>query len=150
MPVFLRRVELTAIGILACVVNATAVAQVVNTWAAKKPIPSARQIPASSTVAGKIYVIGGASPSGTFPGTVEEFDPATNSWATKASMPTGRFYPSAASVGDKIYVFGGDTLAGRSEADSTLIVGKGESQEAAMRHILRPQIEGKFSYVNQP
>ena len=78
------------VGTLHFVVTATitpSVAQTVDTWATKTPMPTARTFPTSGAVGGKIYVIGGQDASAVIVGTVEEYDSSTDMWATKASMP---------------------------------------------------------------
>ena len=62
-------------------------------------------------VGGKLYVIGGESPSGTF-NQNESYDPATNTWSAWAPMPTARHGLGAAAAGKSIYVISGGPKPG--------------------------------------
>ena len=56
---------------------------------------------------GKVLVIGGIGPYGSFP-LVEEYDPATDTWTTKARMLTSRAFSPAIEMQDgRILVMGG-------------------------------------------
>jgi len=78
-----------------------------DTWTQKADMPTARFVPSSSVVDGKIYVFGG-TPDGhiCFP-TVEEYDPATDTWTRKDDMPMARGAPASSVVNGRIYVIGG-------------------------------------------
>ncbi len=78
-----------------------------DTWTQKADIPTARYIPGSAVVDGKIYVIGGAPVSGGVTKAVEEYDPATDTWTRRADMPTARQGVRAAAVDGTIYAIGG-------------------------------------------
>ena len=91
-----------------------------DAWKALAPMPTKRGSPVAAAVAGRIYVIGGASthPGSTEPavhparphralGTVEEYDPATNTWRARSPMPTARNHAAIGVAGGKIYVIGG-------------------------------------------
>ncbi|MBV9608209.1 MAG: tyrosinase family protein, partial [Acidobacteria bacterium] len=86
------------------------------------PLPTKRGAAVAVEVAGKIYVIGGATtvagskdPYFTFFGpslvltTNEVFDPATNKWESGRPMSVARNHAYAAAVSGKIYVIGGRT-----------------------------------------
>lgn len=91
-----------------------------DSWKALPPLPSKRGSPVAATVAGKIYVIGGAAPH---PGsketavhprrphrsldTNEMYDPATNTWSRRSPMPTARNHAASGVVNNKIYIIGG-------------------------------------------
>lgn len=78
---------------------------VADSWVERRPMLTPRAYPASSTLYGKVYVIGGytSAPSDV----VEEYDPTSDTWIAKTPLLTPRYYfPSSASYG-KIYVFGG-------------------------------------------
>ncbi len=79
-----------------------------GTWTQKADMPTARYIPGSAVVDGKIYVIGGASVQYGFTGAVEEYNPATDAWTTRADMPTARQWLTAAAVDGIIYAIGGN------------------------------------------
>jgi N-acetylneuraminic acid mutarotase len=96
-----------------------------DTWKALAPLPTKRGSPNAAVVAGKLYVIGGAT---THPGSHETsihparphrssdanevFDPATNSWAKGSPMPTPRNHAAVGVVNNKIYILGGRLGAG--------------------------------------
>ncbi len=77
-----------------------------DTWTTKADMPTGRFYLSTSTVNGKIYVIGGVGGTST----VEEYDPARDTWTTKTSMPTARYGHSTSVVNGKIYVIGGPAL----------------------------------------
>ncbi len=70
-------------------------------------MPTARFIPGSAVIDGKIYVIGGAPVAFGITAAVEEYDPATDTWTTRADMPTARQGVVAAAVDGIIYAIGG-------------------------------------------
>jgi N-acetylneuraminic acid mutarotase len=93
-----------------------------DSWRALARMPTPRGAGQAVELAGKIYVIGGASsnkpgdPGAPIAlgssdqlvlGTVEAYDPATDSWQTRASMPTPRNHFLAAAVNGKIYAVDG-------------------------------------------
>src|ERR1700733_13971301 len=92
-----------------------------DSWKSLAPVPTKRGAAVAVEVAGKIYVIGGATvanskdPYFTFFGpslvltTNEVFDPATNKWESRRPMSVARNHASAAAVNGKIYVIGGRT-----------------------------------------
>src|ERR1700675_4081325 len=93
-----------------------------DSWKSLAPVPTKRGAAVAVEVAGKIYVIGGATtvagskdPYFTFfgPSLVltanEVFDPATNKWESRRPMSVARNHGSAAAVNGKIYLFGGRT-----------------------------------------
>ena len=61
-----------------------------NTWAAKKPLPSARVQLVAGSVSNIVYVIGGTTGTLTPLRTVQAYNPTTNSWTGKAQLPAGR------------------------------------------------------------
>src|ERR1700720_2015012 len=94
----------------------------VDSWKSLAPVPTKRGAAVAVEVAGKIYVIGGATtvagskdPYFTFFGpslvltTNEVFDPATNKWESRRQMSVARNHAYAAAVNGKIYVIGGRT-----------------------------------------
>jgi N-acetylneuraminic acid mutarotase len=79
-----------------------------GTWTQKADMPTARFIPGSAVVDGKIYVIGGAPDVvSLITAAVEEYDPAADTWTRRADMPTARQGLRAAAVDGMIYAFGG-------------------------------------------
>ncbi len=104
----------------------------VDSWKALAPMPTKRGSPVAVSVAGRMYVIGGAT---TAPGSketavhpqrphisvgnVEEYDPATNTWRQRSAMPTPRNHATAGVVGSKVYVIGGRVGAAFISAGSS-------------------------------
>ncbi|MBI4340158.1 MAG: hypothetical protein HY680_09440 [Chloroflexi bacterium] len=81
-------------------------------WASLAPMPTARRALAAACLDGKLYALGGITPSS--PGTpfltvdtVEEYDPVNHRWNRKAPMPTARKDLAAVELGGKIYAVGG-------------------------------------------
>jgi N-acetylneuraminic acid mutarotase len=89
-----------------------------GTWTQKADMPTARYIPGSAVVDGKIYVIGGAPVRYGATPVLEEYDPATDTWTTRADMPTARQWLAAAAVDGIIYAIGGSE--GRPAGDRDL------------------------------
>jgi N-acetylneuraminic acid mutarotase len=90
---------------------------VTDTWASKKPIPTARILQGLAS-AGRLYAIGGAiavGPPGSAEvqtvGTVEAYDPETDTWTTKKPMPTARDAPAAVASNGRLYIVGGVVLS---------------------------------------
>ncbi len=80
-------------------------------WQARTPMPTARSGIAAAMLAGRIVVVGGEAPAGTF-AEVEAYDPKTNQWSAFPHMPTPRHGLGAAVVGDRLYVIGGGPKPG--------------------------------------
>ncbi len=81
-----------------------------DAWTMRTPIPTKRQTAAVLGNDGKIYVIGGATTTGTITPTnvVEAYDPTTDTWTTRAPMPTAREdLALAVTPTGKIYAIGG-------------------------------------------
>jgi len=86
-----------------------------NTWSTKAPMPTARQLATSCTVANVVYVIGGTSSldtggTTTALNTVEAYNSALSSWSTPttpAPMPTARWGMTCSVLNGLIYVMGG-------------------------------------------
>lgn len=79
----------------------------VEKWSKKTDMPTARYLPASASINGKIYVIGGWNDQRNPLATVEEYDPTTDKWSKKANTLTPRFQFCACAVNGKIYAVGG-------------------------------------------
>jgi hypothetical protein len=77
-----------------------------GTWTTKAPMLTAREAVGVGVVNGKLYAVGGSTPSGTT-GSVEEYNPATNTWTNKASMPTPRTTLGVAVANGILYAVGG-------------------------------------------
>ena len=86
-----------------------------NSWAARSPMPTARNHAAIGAVNNKIYVIGGRigaafmSVPASNTDVVEEYDPAVDQWGgLKAPMPTPRSASAWGTYRGRIYVAGGE------------------------------------------
>ena len=93
-----------------------------DSWKSLPPLPGKRGAAVAAEVAGKIYVIGGATtiegskdPFFTFFGpsrvlaTNDVYDPATNKWQSREPMSVPRNHAFSGVVGGKIYIIGGRT-----------------------------------------
>jgi N-acetylneuraminic acid mutarotase len=89
-----------------------------GSWTQKADMPTARFIPGSAVVNGKIYVIGGAPAKYEATAVVEEYDPAADTWTRRADMPTARQWLAVAAVDGIIYAIGGSE--GRPAGDRDL------------------------------
>lgn len=84
-----------------------------DTWEVREtPMLSQRVGFATSTVNGKIFVVGGTlwdqrARRGKVLRTVEEYDPETNRWKFRADMQIGRSNLASSAVNGKIYAIGG-------------------------------------------
>lgn len=80
-------------------------------WRPLTPIAGGpRQEHSVAALDGRIYVIGGITPSGdTFPTTdrVEVYDTATDSWSDAAPLPVAMNHPNVAAAEGRLYVIGG-------------------------------------------
>lgn len=74
-------------------------------WMFKTDMDTARYGLVVGEANGKLYAIGGQTPTRTT--LVQEYDPSTNTWTTKTSLPSERTRFAAAVLNDKIYVAGG-------------------------------------------
>jgi len=74
-------------------------------WMFKTDMDSSRYGLVVGVVNGKLYAIGGQTPTRT--GMVQEYDPATDTWTTKTSLPSARTRFASAVLNDKIYIAGG-------------------------------------------
>jgi N-acetylneuraminic acid mutarotase len=86
-----------------------------NSWAARSPMPTARNHASIGVVNNKIYVIGGRigaafmSVPASNTDVVEEYDPAADQWGgLKAPMPTPRSASAWGTYRGRIYVAGGE------------------------------------------
>jgi N-acetylneuraminic acid mutarotase len=85
-------------------------------WIKKSDIPIQISKAKAAVVRGKIYIIGGATPSFNGFSTVNyEYSPETDSWSKKKDIPTGRTNYAIAVVQNKIYVIGGDPFSDKVE-----------------------------------
>jgi N-acetylneuraminic acid mutarotase len=82
---------------------------------ARAPLPTARSGIAAAILDGRIVIVGGEAPSGTF-NQVEAYDPKSNAWIAYARMPTARHGLGAAVVGGRMYVISGGPTPGASSS----------------------------------
>jgi N-acetylneuraminic acid mutarotase len=84
---------------------------ITDIWTRVSDMPKARFGHSATTVAGKIYIIGGANTAVHAPPIdgyleVDVYDPATDAWTTAPNHPTGAVHHTAAVVDWKIYTIG--------------------------------------------
>ncbi len=94
--------------LVAVLFGTTVKAQIIN-WTRKSSLPIPLSKSKAAVADGKIYVMGGVSPTlpETFATVNYEYNPQTDAWTKKADMPTGRSNFAMAEVDGKIYVIGG-------------------------------------------
>jgi hypothetical protein len=85
-----------------------------DTWTTGPPLPTPRSGVAAAVVGGRMVVLGGEGPDGTFPEN-EAYDPAGRAWASWAGMPTARHGIGAAVVDGVLYVPTGGPTPGGSQ-----------------------------------
>lgn len=76
-------------------------------WRTVAPLPMGVHHPASASVGGKLYVMGGYDDGGRPLNRVFEYDPAVNRWQERSAMKTPRGALGAASINGKVYAVGG-------------------------------------------
>ncbi len=76
-------------------------------WFERADLPTARQEILPATLDGKVFVIGGWIPGGTFTDLVEAYDPSTDTWSTLPPLPYSLHHSALAAVEDTLYVIGG-------------------------------------------
>jgi N-acetylneuraminic acid mutarotase len=85
----------------------------VNSWATKSPVVTARNFAVAGAQNNIIYFVGGRDAGGQSTKTVMAYTIATNSWAFKASLPVNRRAANGASLLDgRLYVSGGISNTG--------------------------------------
>lgn len=95
-----------------------------NVWASKADMPTARALFGTAVYSGKIFCIGGYNGATIFIGPEswnwkteyydadanEAYDPAADTWQTLTPLPTPRYKAATNIVDGKIYVIGGHTM----------------------------------------
>lgn len=76
-------------------------------WSKKAPLPVQRAEVGLVALDGKIYVIGGSTPSDPASPLNQEYDPATDRWRERAPLPHGLSHPGVAALNHKLYAMGG-------------------------------------------
>jgi len=87
-----------------------------DTWRARAPMPTHRSGIGAATLGGRIYVVGGEAPEGTF-AQVEIFDPAANRWTRGPDLPTTRHGLGVVEHQGRLYVLAGGPTPGGSASD---------------------------------
>src|SRR5262249_50518207 len=82
-------------------------------WERLSPIPTARSGIAAAVLQGRIFVVGGERPTGTF-NQVEAYDPKSDRWTSHDRLPTPRHALGAAVHAGRIYVICGGRRPGVS------------------------------------
>ena len=75
-------------------------------WTRLPDQPAPARAAAGAAFGGKLFVVGGQTPSGTSR-RVMAYDPRTREWSTRAPLPAPRYNAAAAALGGKLYVVGG-------------------------------------------
>ena len=81
-------------------------AESLGRWQQLPVAPSVRTEVAVAKLAGKIYLIGGFTPTG-ITNKVDAFDLATGTWQAQSPLPRPLHHTTASVVNDKLYVIGG-------------------------------------------
>ncbi|MBI4389617.1 MAG: galactose oxidase, partial [Nitrospinae bacterium] len=75
-------------------------------WKSMPPAPTPRTEASAAPLDGKIYIVGGFTPTG-IANKVEELDTRTGTWTERSPMPRPLHHTSVTAVGGKLYVIGG-------------------------------------------
>jgi hypothetical protein len=84
-------------------------------------LPTARSGIAAASLVGRIFVLVGEAPIGTF-AEVEAYDPITDSWSSAPPLPTPRHGLGAAVVVGKLYVLSGGPKPGASASSANEVL----------------------------
>ena len=87
-------------------------------WAAITPMPTPRGDAAAVVIAGRIFVLGGETPTSVL-SAVESLDVRSLAWSPAPSMPTARHGLGAAAAGTTLYTFGGALRPGHTASATT-------------------------------
>jgi hypothetical protein len=90
-------------------------------WERRADLPTPRSGIAGALWQGRIVVMGGEAPAGTF-ATVEAYDPSTDTWAIAPPMPTARHGLGAAVLGPGLYAVAGGPTPGGSRSAATEVL----------------------------
>ena len=77
-----------------------------NRWARLADQPAAARASAGAAYRGRLYVLGGQTPSGVTR-RVDVYDPRAHRWSRSAPLPAARYNAAAAALGGRLYVVGG-------------------------------------------
>ena len=91
-----------------------------NSWSLGTPVPETISGTAAITVAGKIYLMGGAQGS-TVLKVNYMFDPVTNLWTKKADMPIARHSHTVEYYNGRIWVLAGDYMVYKRPRPTTTV-----------------------------
>ncbi|MBN1335426.1 MAG: hypothetical protein JXB39_05650 [Deltaproteobacteria bacterium] len=95
---------------------------VADEWSERAPAPSAAHYHAAAAIDGRLYLMGGGSPSAIDSlDSNRVYDPGTDAWEERAPLPTARGYLVARTLAGEVWAMGGpryakDTLHLRAEA----------------------------------
>jgi len=76
-------------------------------WSRKAPLLAKRAETGVAALDGKIYVMGGATPTDQASPLNQEYDPASDRWRNRAPLPHGLSHPGVAALNHKLYAIGG-------------------------------------------
>ena len=87
-------------------------------WAMRAPMPTGRRTFATTTLHGRVQILGGEkTPNGQTYDAAEEYDPDTDSWRALTPMPDGRHGMAFGVIYGRIHTAGGGTTGGGSFSD---------------------------------
>jgi hypothetical protein len=90
-----------------------------DTWTTGAVNPNATFGGGSGVLGGKLYIVGGDTPTGQPVTTVSVYDPRTNTWGTAASYPSPIMDESCGAIAGKLYCAGGvDALGGNQPTEA--------------------------------
>jgi hypothetical protein len=129
---------------------------VTNVWTQKASMPSSRFYHHVAAVAGKVYIISGAGPSGaTAPvDSTLEYDPVTDTYAVKAPIPIARNWGGVGVWNNRlIYIVGGSTTGTAAYINDTYVYEPQSDTWAPVTNsgsVFTPRRSHSVSVVNGP
>ncbi len=91
-------------------------------WSPAAPMPTARSGIGAAVVEGRIYLVGGEAPEGTF-AQVEMLDPAAGTWTREPDLPTPRHGLGVVGFAGRVYVLAGGPSPGGSASAVVEVLG---------------------------
>ncbi|GAM10157.1 hypothetical protein OR1_02445 [Geobacter sp. OR-1] len=117
------------------------------TWSNKTLLPTATSRAASVVVNGTIYVLGGATNSGTT-AAVEAYDPLTDSWLAKPALSETRFAGGETVLDGVVYIAGGSAVGSTPTAAILSYDTASGSGAAAVGTLVTPRIRCSAAILN--
>lgn len=118
-----------------------------STWVTEPPMPAGLFLPASASINGLLYVVGGNTDgySSGDVNTLQVYNRATNSWTNKAQMPYAGNGMSASVIDGLLYVAGGANSNGNNAALE--VYNPATDTWTAKANMLASESGGSFSAV---